>query len=85
MNKFKILTWLGGIIVGVPVVLLCIVAVISISRCDTDTNFSIVNKPDIVTIDTVYVEKVVTKTKVDTIYIKVPTPQPKVETPKDTL
>ena len=85
MNKFKILSLMGGIVVGIPAILLCIVVIVSISRCDGEVNFDIVNKPNIPTIDTVYVEKVVTKTKIDTIYIKVPTPQPKVETPKDTL
>lgn len=85
MNKFKFLTWVGGLLVGVPTVLLCIIAIVSVSKCDAEDGFIIVNKPNIHTLDTIYVEKVVEKIKVDTIYIKIPTPQPKVEAPKDTL
>jgi hypothetical protein len=85
MNKFKFLTWVGGLLVGVPTVLFCIIAIVSVSKCSADDGFIIVNKPNTSVIDTVYVEKLVEKIKVDTIYIKVPTLQPKVEVPKDTL
>jgi len=85
MNKFKILSLMGGFLVGIPAVIVCIVSVFAISRCDGDTQLLIDNKPDTQTIDTIYVEKVVEKVKHDTIYIKTPTPQVKVETPKDTL
>ena len=85
MNKFKFLTWVGGLLVGVPTVLLCIIAIVSVSKCGADDGLIIVNKPNTYIIDTVYIEKLVEKIKVDTIYIKVPTLQPKVEVPKDTL
>lgn len=85
MNKFNILSIIGGLLVGIPAVIVCITGVFAISRCDGDTISIIDNRPSIQAIDTIYVEKVVEKVKHDTIYIKIPAPQPKVEPPKDTL
>lgn len=85
MNKFNILSLIGGFLVGIPTVIVCIVGIFAISKCDADTKLLIDDNPSIQTLDTIYVEKVVEKVKHDTIYIKTPAPQPKVETPKDTL
>lgn len=76
---------MGSFLVGIPVVLVCIILL------TVSVNTSYVFKPisnnnaSIQVLDTVYVEKVVEKVKVDTFYIKTPAQPVKPVTPVDTL
>ncbi len=85
MNKFNILTWIGSIIVGIPTLLVCTIAITLIFNNRGVSQSIIDNNTYTQLQDTVYIEKVVEKVKVDTFYVKVPQPQVKAEPPKDTL
>ena len=85
MNKFKILTWIGSLIVGIPTALVCVILLtvsINTSHIFAPSND---NNTSIQVLDTIYVEKVVEKVKVDTFYVKTPTQPVKSATPVDTL
>ena len=87
MKKFKILTIFGSFLIGIPALMAIIVVFSSIrnyNRHELEGLYKI-PKPK-TTPDTVVVEKIVEKIKVDTFYVKVsPPPAKQAVTPPDTL
>jgi hypothetical protein len=88
MKKFKILSIIGSFVIGIPTLMVILILFTSVRNCNRHELEGLYKTPkQINTPDTIIVEKIVEKIKVDTFYIKVPQPQAqvKVEPPKDTL
>ena len=85
MNKFNFLTWMGSFLVGIPVILVCIVLLTVSLNSSHVFHSSADSNTSIQVLDTVYVEKVVEKVKIDTFYIKTPAQPVKPAIPVDTL
>ena len=87
MKKFKILSIIGSFVIGIPtlmVILILFTSVRNYNRHELEGLYKI-PKPK-TTPDTVVVEKIVEKIKVDTFYVKVsPPPAKQAVTPPDTL
>lgn len=87
MGKFKNLLWVGGFLVGIPIILV-FTGVLHYFNEHYGYKSAVDTIPNIQVVDTIYVEmenKIIEKIKHDTIYIKIPCSQPKKETFKDTL
>lgn len=85
MNKFNFLTWMGSFLIGIPIALVCIILLTVTINTSHVFPSEADNNTSIQVLDTVYVEKVVEKVKVDTFYIKTPAQPVKPTTPVDTL
>jgi len=76
---------MGSFLIGIPIALVCIILLtVTINTSHVFTSVAD-NNTSIQVLDTVYVEKVIEKVKVDTFYIKTHAQPVKPTTPVDTL
>lgn len=87
MKKFKILAIFGSFLVGIPALMVVLIVFSFIRDCDRHELQGLYKSDKTNNIpDTIIVEKIVEKTKVDTFYIKSqPQPIKPIPTPEDTL